>query len=101
MAARSSDHLGLALAAGLGLLMLLPWASGAQAQPAQEYRLGPGDELQMTVLQQPSLDRALVLRPDGSVVVPLAGAVKITGMTVTEAEDQIRQRLRLFDRDIS
>jgi polysaccharide export outer membrane protein len=60
-----------------------------------------GDQLQLNVLQQADLDRALVVRPDGSVVVPLVGALPIAGLTIPEAEDLIRQRLRLFNRDIN
>ncbi len=101
MAVNKAMRAGLAAAAGLGLLFVFAARCGAEDSPAREYQLGPGDELQLSVLQQPTLDRALVVRPDGSVVVPLAGAVRVAGMTITEAEDQIRQKLRLFDRDIS
>jgi len=52
------------------------------------------------VLQQAELDRALVVRPDGAVIVPLVGAVPVSGLTIREAEELIRQRLRLFNREI-
>ncbi len=87
----------------LALLVLsitLP-AAAALAQPADEtgeaYRLGSGDILQLNVVQQPDLDRTLTIRPDGTAVVPQIGPVTIGGLTLEEAEELIRQRLRLYD----
>jgi polysaccharide export outer membrane protein len=94
---------GVLACSALATVVMLGWSAGvgaAQTKPATEYQLGAGDELQLNVLQQPSLDRSLTVRQDGTVVLPLAGAVHVAGLTLTEAEDQIRQRLRLFDRDI-
>lgn len=72
----------------------------AQEQTAPAYRLGAGDEVQLGVLQRPDLDRELVVRPDGTVIVPLVGPIAVAGLTAGEAEHLIRERLRLFNRDI-
>jgi polysaccharide export outer membrane protein len=71
------------------------------AQPPAAYRLGSGDVVQLNVLQQPTLDRSLTVRPDGTAVVPLVGEVSMAGLTLREAEQLVLQKLRLFNREIS
>ena len=90
--ARAAVLVAAILACGLA-------AGAARAAAGAEYRLGLGDQVQLSVLQA-DLDRTLTVRPDGSVIVPLVGAVPVAGLTVREAEDLIRQRLRLFNREI-
>ncbi len=71
------------------------------AQPPAAYRLGSGDVVQLNVLQQPTLDRSLTVRPDGTAVVPLVGEVSMSGLTLREAEQLVLEKLRLFNREIS
>ncbi|MBU0743332.1 polysaccharide biosynthesis/export family protein [bacterium] len=85
------------------MLALAMFAMTAAAQPGEslaEYRLGAGDVVQLNVLQQPSLDRSLLIRPDGTAVIPLVGEVEMAGLTVSGAEELVRQKLRLFNHDI-
>ncbi len=80
---------------------LLP-AGGAAAQTGgTAYRIGAGDVLQLNVLQQPDLDAQLTVRPDGTAVIGRVGAVALTGLTVAQAEDLVRQRLQLFNPGIT
>lgn len=65
------------------------------------YHIGVGDVLQLSVWQQPTLDRELTVRDDGTVVVPLVGEVKAAGLTVPDLENQLSRRLRSFNRDIT
>jgi len=95
----------------LSLLLLLALLGavavpGALAQypnavAGRPYHLGVGDVLQLSVWQQPTLDRELTVRDDGTVVVPLVGEVKAAGLTVPELEDLLAKRLRSFNRDIT
>ncbi len=71
------------------------------AQPPAAYRLGSGDVVQLNVLQQPTLDRSLTVRPDGTAVAPLVGEVTVAGLTLREAEQLVLEKLRLFNREIS
>ncbi len=48
---------------------------------AQSEPLQPGDNLQISVWQDPKLDRKVVVGPDGMISFPLAGHIKTTGMT--------------------
>jgi len=86
---------------GVLTVLLLALAGAAAAQPAPEpYRIGPGDVLQLNVLQQPGLDRELQIRPDGTAVIPTVGEIELAGLSVTAAEQLLTQKLRLYDRNI-
>ncbi|HEX8832612.1 MAG TPA: SLBB domain-containing protein, partial [Abditibacteriaceae bacterium] len=62
---------------------------------AQEYRLGPGDVISVTVLRhaEMSVDGATVTT-DGKVQLPVAGAVQVAGKTIAQATALIRTRLK-------
>jgi polysaccharide biosynthesis/export protein len=64
----------------------------ALAQSA-DYRIQPGDTLQITVLEDESLNRQLLVAPDGRVSVPLAGSIRVAGQTVDAVEATIADRL--------
>lgn len=70
--------------AGLALALT---ATAATAQ--QEYRIRPGDTLAIEVLEDNSLNRAVVVLPDGRISFPFAGTVPASGRTVGEIEDAI------------
>ena len=75
----------------LALAIALAAAPAAWAQSS--YRVQPGDVLQMEVLEDPTLNRSLLVLPDGSVNVPLAGSVKASGQTVDSVRAQIGESL--------
>jgi polysaccharide export outer membrane protein len=60
----------------LGLLSL-----GAPAQ-ADDYKIQPGDVLKLEVLEDPSLDRTVLVAPDGRISLPQAGSIAVTGKSV-------------------
>jgi polysaccharide export outer membrane protein len=64
----------------------------ALAQSAS-YRIQPGDQLQITVLEDETLNRQLLVTPDGRISVPLAGTVQVSGQTVDAVESTIADRL--------
>ncbi len=92
---------------GLPLLLLLLgtagplWAQYDTPVAGRPYRLGVGDVIQLSVWQQPDLDRELTVRDDGKIVVPLVGEVMAAGATVPELEELLARRLRSFNRDIT
>jgi len=85
------------LLAVIGLVLL---SGTALAQP-ENYRVGPGDILLLTVPQQPELGGTLTIGPDGTISILRVGSIGITGLTPAEAEELILQRLQLFNPDIS
>jgi protein involved in polysaccharide export with SLBB domain len=89
----------LAVLASLAPALVLG-SSAASAQPAYaangrydpwtdedyRYRIGAGDELALHFVVNPDLNAAVIVGPDGRAVLPLVGPVKLTGMTVEEAD---------------
>ena len=72
-------------------MFLLFWVSGfAQAQ---SYLLRPGDKLEVTVWQEPKLNRVVVVAPDGRISFPLAGRIKAGGSSVDAVEAALKARL--------
>jgi polysaccharide biosynthesis/export protein len=75
----------------IGVLVALVVATVAQAQT--EYRLGSGDTIRIEVLEDPSLNREVLVLPDGSFSFPLAGAVSAGGRTTTQIESALASAL--------
>jgi len=77
------------LLAVLMLVLLAPiWlASPAAAQTA--YKIKPGDTLQLEVLEDSSLNRALLVLPDGTINVPQGGTVRAGGKSVAEVQTDV------------
>jgi len=62
-------------------------ANAAIAQST--YRISPGDVLSVEVLQDPSLNRELLVLPDGSISFPFAGTLRAGGRTIPEVQSAI------------
>jgi polysaccharide export outer membrane protein len=60
---------------------------------AQEYRLRPGDVIDVFVLEDPTLNRQALVRPDGRISVPLIGAVQAGGRTPEQVAAAISRSL--------
>jgi polysaccharide export outer membrane protein len=88
--------LGLA-GAGLGC----PASAGAQDQPVQpgEYRLGPGDQLRVTVFGEPDLTGEYLVGSQGAIAYPLIGEIAASGMTVLEFTEGLRVALMEYLRN--
>lgn len=63
------------------------WAGAAVAQA--DYRLRAGDTLNVEVLEDNSLNRSLIVLPDGKVTFPFAGSVRAAGRTVSQIEQSL------------
>jgi polysaccharide export outer membrane protein len=60
---------------------------------AQDYRIGPGDTLRVTVYGHEDLSPTVVVQPGGAFVFPLIGSVKAAGATPAALETLLRERL--------
>lgn len=60
------------------------------------YRLGPGDSVFVNVLQFPELSFQATLDLQGTVIVPLAGALSLNGLTLEQTRRLIQSRLNRF-----
>ena len=56
--------------------------SALSAQAQSDYRIRSGDVLQIEVLEDPSLDRAVVVLPNGQFTFPFAGTLRAGGQTM-------------------
>ena len=76
------------------LLALLFFCGFLTSAVAQVEPLRAGDVLQISVWQDPKLDRKVVVGPDGMISFPLAGHIKAGGMTPQQLEDVLVGRLQ-------
>jgi len=76
------------------LLVLLGAIAPLQAnESSQEYRLGGGDLISVTVFQNPDFTGDRRVSETGEITFPLIGAVSVGNMTVRQAEQVIADRL--------
>ena len=74
-----------------GLLTCLVFLTSASAQVEP---LHVGDTLQISVWQDPKLDRRVVVGPDGMISFPLAGHIMAGGLAPQALENALRSRLQ-------
>ena len=60
---------------------------------AQDYCLGPDDVLKITVYREEDMDRTVRVSTDGYISFPLAGNIKVEGLTVPELERAMAMEL--------
>lgn len=64
----------------------------AQTALAQDgYRIRSGDVLTVEVVQDPSLNRDVLVLPDGSISFPFAGSLRVRGLTTGQVQAQLAQ----------
>jgi polysaccharide export outer membrane protein len=74
-------------------------STGAVVQNARanadsaEYRIGPGDVLDVNVFQVPDLSRTVQVDGSGNITLPLINAIKVGGKTPPEAQQEIADKL--------
>jgi polysaccharide biosynthesis/export protein len=71
----------------------LPPAPPASSLPSAEYRIGPGDNLNIFVWRNPELTVTVPVRPDGRISIPLVEDVVAIGKTPTALAREYEQRL--------
>ena len=65
----------------------------APASAQSGYHLRPGDVVQVEVLDDPSLNRSVLVLPDGSISFPQAGTLRASGRTVEQLRSALTQGL--------
>jgi polysaccharide export outer membrane protein len=77
-------------------LMLVLAGSAVFAQSNAPYKLRHGDALMVSVWRDEALRMEVRVLPDGSITFPLAGRVDVVGLSTTEAEARIVERLKKY-----
>lgn len=68
-----------------------------QAKP--EYRIGPGDNLQIFVWRNPEITTTVPVRPDGRVSIPLVQDIQAAGKTPSQLADDLTRTLSEYIKD--
>ncbi len=58
-----------------------------------EYRFGPGDQLRVTVFNEPDLTGLYLVGDQGSIAFPLIGTVEAAGLTLSEFSQRLQTEL--------
>lgn len=66
----------------------------------REYRLGPGDVVSVAVFGEVELDNTLTVTPEGTLVVPSVGVVRVLGANLDEAQARVRNAVYRLYRDV-
>jgi polysaccharide export outer membrane protein len=67
----------------------VPSPSPAAAGVSADYRVGPGDVLDVAVLGNADLTRTATVQPTGSITFPLLNEVPVAGLTVSEIQRRL------------
>ena len=69
------------------------------AEPADFFRIGPGDTIEIEVLGEPASSATVLVGPDGKVYYSLLTGTFVWGLTLTEAKELLEKNLARFLRD--
>lgn len=85
--------LRLLVIALIALLASSPPSRAQSVENAPGFALRPGDTIDILVLEDSSLNRQILIRPDGRISLPIAGSVVAAGRTPEELESEISRAL--------
>jgi len=87
----------LACASLAGCRRPIPYDYAAEPDPRKNpYVLGVADRIRISVWQNQDLSTDAVVRPDGTVTMPLVGDIKAAGLAPDQLRETIRQRLQAY-----
>jgi len=78
----------------LTLLLLAVPTIAQEAETDPVYTLNTGDQVQVTVFEEPDLSISAVLDDTGAISYPLLGELKVSGLTPRQLEAKITEGLR-------
>jgi polysaccharide export outer membrane protein len=81
------------LARLLALPLLLALLAGTATAQEGDYRIRPGDVLKIEILQDPGLNRSVLVSPDGRFTFPLAGGLTAAGRTLEQVQAELAGRI--------
>jgi polysaccharide export outer membrane protein len=77
-----------------------PEPGGVKVSAADDYQIGAGDSLQISVWKEPDVTvPSVVVRPDGKITVPLIKEVQVAGLTPRQVEVLITDGLSKYITD--
>ncbi len=75
-----------------------PSGSRPMAAPVDPnaYKIGPEDQLAISVWKEPDVSANVAVRPDGKITLPLIGEVQATGRTPFQLKEEVTEKLSEF-----
>ncbi len=68
-------------------------------ETTKPYQLNVGDEVRIESVADPTLDRQLIVQPDGSITLKLLGQIRATRRTVVELRDELERQYQKYYRE--
>lgn len=78
---------------------LAPPAPRKVASPEYNYKIGPGDKIDIIVWRNPDLSSSVLVRPDGKFTVPLVEDIAAVGKDSTALAREIENALKKYIKD--
>jgi len=76
------------------------YAEAARTDPRRyPYVIGVADVVRISVWKDPSLSTDAIVRPDGTITMPLVGELRAAGRTAAELQQEATPRLAVFVKD--
>ena len=79
-----------------GFLLSTPVFGQDNTENQQPYTINPGDLLEVSVWNEPDLQREILVRPDGAFSFPLSGDIVALGRTVEAVRTELAARLETY-----
>lgn len=61
---------------------------------APEYKVGEGDLLRINVWKEAEISQNVTVRPDGNISLPLAGEIRVAGLTPVQIQEVVTEKLK-------
>lgn len=78
------------------LLIFVNVGQAVAADKPDAYQLHQGDKLMISVWREDTLQKEVIVLPDGSVTFPLIGRVEVAGLSTPEVEQSITAKLKKY-----
>jgi polysaccharide export outer membrane protein len=84
----------------MGLFFIMaPGTVLSQSRIVMDYRIGPGDVLDISDWKNPDLSKVVTVLPDGKISFPLIGEVVAGGKTIAELKKELEERISKYVTD--
>ncbi len=93
--------LALLVLASLAPIACVNPAPPPTLNPGAAYRVGAPDQLRVSILPEPVIERDVVVRPDGKISIDLVGDVQASGLVTEEIAEKVRVKISRYKRDAS
>ena len=90
----------LLIIAAIGLFGAGHTAAQDRGNTRPPYTINPGDLLEISIWNEPEMQRQVLVRPDGAFSFPLSGDILAEGRTVEAIREELTYQLRIFIPDL-